>query len=84
MTNSDEMYGTPGISDEDVLSTAASRVQDAAARGELPGEVLGVLTGQVPVKSAPIAMMRTSIGKTVHPRDGLCEDSNCTPVDGSE
>jgi hypothetical protein len=55
MTNSDEMYGTPGISDEDVLSTAASRVQDAAARGELPGEVLGVLTGQVPVKSMPVA-----------------------------
>lgn len=51
MTNSDEMYGTPGISDEDVLSTEASRAQDAAARGD----VRGVLTGQVPVRSMPIA-----------------------------
>lgn len=50
--NSDEMYGTPGVTDDDVLSTEASRAQEATARGE----VLGVLTGQVSVKSMPVAL----------------------------
>lgn len=68
MTNSDEMYGTPGISDEDVLSTEASRAQEAAARGE----VLGVLTGQVPVKSMVIANGRRA-GKTAAREKALAE-----------
>lgn len=68
MTASDEMYGTPGISDEDVLSTEHSRRVEAAANGE----VLGVLTGQVPVKSMVIATGRRN-GKTKAGEDWLAE-----------
>lgn len=68
----DSEYGTEGVTDEVVLGegeTYAGRAQERIARGE----VLGVLTGQVPVRSMPVVIGGRRAGKTKAAEDWLAE-----------